>query len=374
MRGLGSVSGAACLGFAVFLALLGLTEPAAAQDFTLVTTLVHPNPRPINEDRFGCAVAISGDTLFVGAKDEQGTNDYSGGVHVFSGTDWSEVARLKSSVDADFEFGSIIRLDGERALISNAAIDSGVIWLFERVAGVWTEKLRAQGVVNEAFGYALALRGDFAFIAAARVGTGSVHVYRRVAGNWGEVQVLAASDAQDGDFFGYSISFDGQRLAVAAPGNLLAPKRSGVYTFSRVGDGFVQDGELAGDDPANNWFGAEVAVSGDTLVVSAPPAYQASSSGKALVYARHDEHWQLDKELTIEGEKSFPQGVVLDGDVAWFGSSTSEPKSKNVYEFQHANGGWQQIQKLSFPVPGENELTSWGFQNTGHWLLEWAAH
>ncbi|HET9954824.1 MAG TPA: FG-GAP repeat protein [Polyangiaceae bacterium] len=341
---------------------LVIAGPAVAQDLGLVTTLVHPNMRESKEDRFGSGVAISGGTLFVGAKDEGGANDYSGAVHVFSDQDWSEVALLKSSNDRDIEFGAEVQLDGDRALISNRAIDNGVVWFFERVGGVWTEKLRVQGVVNEAFGYSLALRGDFAFIAASRVGTGSVHVYRRMAETWSEVQVLTASDAQDGDFFGYAISFDGQRLAVSAPGNLLGPKRCGVYTFSRQGDGFVEDGKLAGD-PATQWFGADVGVSGEMLIVNAPPAYQVTGVGKALVYQRRGEEWELDSELTMEDDPSFPGALTLDGDKLWFGTRQSEPKGLNVYAFERGSEGWQRGQMLTFPTPGMYELASWAVQD-----------
>jgi uncharacterized protein (TIGR03382 family) len=343
--------------------LLAIAAPAVAQDFSLVTTLVHPNQRPSNEDRFGSGVAISGGTLLVGAMDEQAANAYSGVVHVFSDVDWAEVAPIKSSVDADIEFGAAVQLDGDRALISNMAIDGGVAWFFEKIEGVWTEKLRVQGLVNEAFGYRLALRGDLAFIAAPRVGTGNVHVYRRVAGTWGETQVLTADDAQDGDFFGYSIAFDGQRLAVSAPGNALGATRSAVYTFSKQGDAFVQEGKLTGDDPATHWFGGDVALSGDTLIVNAPAAYQAMSAGKALVYERRAEQWELASELTVEGEASFPTGLALDGDTAWIGAPGTNPRALNVYAFNRTNGAWLGGQKLNFPDFGEYQIATWRVQD-----------
>jgi hypothetical protein len=119
MRGLRLGFRGASVAIGAFVGLLTLACPAAAQDFGLVTTLLHPNPRPNNEDRFGSGVAMSGGTLFVGAKDAQGANAYSGVVHVFSDTDWSEVTQLKGSVATDIEFGAIVQLDGERALISN---------------------------------------------------------------------------------------------------------------------------------------------------------------------------------------------------------------------------------------------------------------
>lgn len=362
MGGIRRIARGARLVLGAFMGLLATAAPAAAQDFGLVTTLVHPNQRPNNEDRFGSALAISGGTLFVGAKDEGGANAYSGVVHVFSDADWSEV-QLKSSVDADFEFGASIQVDGDRALISNGAIDYGVVWFFEKVAGVWTEKLRIQGLVDEAFGSRLALRGDFAVVAAPRVGTGNVHVYQRIAGTWREVQLLTPSDALAEDYFGYSIAFEGQRLAVGAPGTFLGPKRSSVYTFSKDGDAFVQDGKLAGDDPASHWFGAAVGMSGDTLIVNAPPPYQATSRGKALVYDRHGEQWELEGELTVDGEASFPGGLAMDQDAAWLGASTTDPPAQNIYAFKRTNGTWRQAQKLNFPIPGEYEIASFTYRD-----------
>ena len=347
---------------AVFVGLFALAAPAGAQDFGLVTTLEHPNQRPNDEDRFGSGLAISGGTLFVGAKDERAANDYSGVVHVFSDVGWSEVARLESSLATDIEFGAAIQLDGERALISNTALDNGVVWFFEKVRGLWQEVLRVQGLTDEAFGYRLALRGDFAFIAVPRIGTGNVRVYQHVAGTWREVQVLTASDAQAEDYFGYSMAFDGQRLVVAAPGSNLGPKRSGVYTFSKVGDAFVEDGKIVGSDPVNQWFGADVGVSGDTLIVNAPPAYQGMIAGKALVYERRGEQWALDRELTVNGE-SFPGGLSMDQDIAWLGASTNEPRAQSVFAFQRSSDGWREAQKLNFAGLGQYEITRWTFRD-----------
>src|SRR6478609_183210 len=136
MRGMRLVAREAWVALGALVGLLAIAAPAGAQDFSLVTTLVHPNTRPNNEDRFGSGLAISGGTLFVGAKDEKAANDYSGVVHVFSDAGWSEVAQLKSSVDADYEFGASIQLDGDRALISNTDIDNGLVWFFEKDQGV----------------------------------------------------------------------------------------------------------------------------------------------------------------------------------------------------------------------------------------------
>ncbi len=351
-------------GAAAFVGLLVLTAPSLAhgQDLELVTTLTHAQAPPGDMSRFGSGLAISGGTLFVGAKNEAGANEYSGAVHVFSDAGWSEVALLKSSVDSDMAFGSTIALDGDRALISNGAIDGGLVWFFEKDAGVWTEKLRIQGLVNEAFGHRLALRGDLAFIAAPRLGTGRVLVYRRQAGAWAEAQVLTADDAQEGDFFGYSVAFDGERLAVSAPGNFLGPTRTGVYTFSLAGEAFVQDGKLTGDDPASSWFGAAVGVSKGTLIVNAPPVYQSTSIGKALIYQRLGEQWTLERELSVEGEASFPDDLAFEGDTAWFGARTNEPRAFNAYAFQRTDEGWHAAQQLRFPDLGPSELTSWAFQ------------
>ena len=92
------------------------------------------------EDRFGNAVAVSGETVVVGASYEdsaaQGINgdavdnsaEYSGAAYVFSKTGgvWAQEAYLKASNSETFDgFGTSVAISGERLIVGSFAEDSG---------------------------------------------------------------------------------------------------------------------------------------------------------------------------------------------------------------------------------------------------------
>ena len=101
---------------------------------------------PGQDDSFGTSLALSGDTIFVGAPfhDAEGKND-AGAAYVFEreGDTWNQHAKL-SAKDAgkDHNFGSGVAVDGNIAIVGaggakEAAPSSGAAYGFARVDGVW---------------------------------------------------------------------------------------------------------------------------------------------------------------------------------------------------------------------------------------------
>src|SRR6476469_8678661 len=145
------------------------------------------------DDLFGFNVALSGDTLVVGAPQESsnaiGVNGNqadnsapnSGAVYVFTRTNgvWNQQAYLKASnTDAGDQFGVIMALSDDTLAVGaqfeasnatgvngdqtdNSAPQAGAVYVFTRTAGVWTQQayLKASNA-GGLFGYGLALAGD----------------------------------------------------------------------------------------------------------------------------------------------------------------------------------------------------------------------
>lgn len=133
---------------------------------------------------FGSALAIDGNTLAVGAPGESTGAVSSGAVYVFTRDAngfWVQEAFLKASVVGFNDgFGSQVQLVGNLLAIgapgersdargingsdsNENAVDSGATYLFERVAGAWTQiaYLKASNTdPGDGFGSALALAGD----------------------------------------------------------------------------------------------------------------------------------------------------------------------------------------------------------------------
>jgi trimeric autotransporter adhesin len=154
------------------------------------------------DDYFGDSVALSGDTLAVGASGEgsaaQGvggdqannTASDSGAVYVFqrSGTTWLQEAYLKASnTGAGDLFGTSVALSGDTLAVGAFREDSG-----------------ARGV-----------GGDQDDNSASD--SGAVYVFRRSGTVWQQEAYIKASNTGADDYFGYSVALSGDTLAVGAP-------------------------------------------------------------------------------------------------------------------------------------------------------------
>lgn len=183
---------------------------------------------------FGGALDREGDLAAAGsALDEDDQGDRSGSAQVLArqsdGT-WTVGPTLfaADSDNAD-EFGGALALSGETLVIGarrddEVGTDSGAAYIFERDgAGQWLqiEKLLDEASTFEGFGSAVALDGDLAVIGDPRewgktTTTGEVSFYRRTApGTW-ELLVRVVDEPNGPDWFGASIAIHGLDVAVGA--------------------------------------------------------------------------------------------------------------------------------------------------------------
>ncbi|MDH5693441.1 MAG: FG-GAP repeat protein [Gammaproteobacteria bacterium] len=282
------------------------------------------------EDGFGNSVALSGDTLAVGAYYEGGDasssaaspNDnapFAGAVYVFtrSGTSWSQQAYLKASnAGAGDEFGRSVALEGDTLAVaapqedgdvnSTAASpndnvqDAGAVYIFTRTGTSWSQQayLKASnaGTTLDRFGGSVALDGDTLAVGASGedgdanstaadpndngFNTGAVYVFTGSGTSWSQQAYLKASNAGGSDAFGGSVTLEGDTLAVGASGeagdadstaanpNDNASATGAVYVFTGSGANWTQQAYLkASNAGASDRFGLSLALSGNTLAV-----------------------------------------------------------------------------------------------------------
>ena len=102
-----------------------------------------------------------------------------------------------------------------------------------------------------------------------------------------EVAKLMASDAQVSDRFGYSVSVSGDTAVIGAYREATGGSYAGAaYVFTRSGGAWVEQAKLmASDAQESDRFGYSVSVSGDTAVIGAyREATGGSSAGAAYVF------------------------------------------------------------------------------------------
>jgi hypothetical protein len=326
-------------------------------------------------DRFAASLALSGDTLLLGAPSEQ----------------------------------SLARgIDGDQS--DNAGNSVGAVYLYERIADVWTPAhyLKAANADNgDQFGFSTASTDELLAVGAPNEqsrsndpadnsgnAVGAVYLFDPdLAGAPDQVAYLKASNADDLDRFGSAIAISGNRLLIGAP--FEASNASGVngdesnnslnnagaaYLFEPddAGD-FVQTAYLKASNPTSgtdNQFGNAIAVSGDTLAVAAwrenggaagidgdQTDTSAPNAGAVYVFEQNDDGtWQQAayvKASNPGADHNFGTSITLDGDtlaVGAPGENTSQPGAGAVYVFSRdATGLWGQDALLRANVIGLND-------------------
>ena len=271
-------------------------------------------------DSFGCAVSVSGDTLAVGANGESSAraNDQSnnaasqaGAVYVFvrTGTTWSQQAYLKAStIGAGDAFGASVALSGDTLAVGapfedsaatgingnqndNSVLTAGAAYVFQRTGQTWTQQayIKASNTGSpDEFGATVALSGGTLAVgapleASAATGingnqndnsagsSGAVYVFQRTGQTWTQQAYIKASNSRDHLEFGDSISLSEDTLAVGAPSESTGASDSGAaYVFTRSGTQWTEQAFLKASNPdALDLFGSSVSISGDLLVVGA---------------------------------------------------------------------------------------------------------
>ena len=293
-------------------------------------------------DYFGYAVSVSGDYAVIGAYGDDDNGMNSGSAYIFErdgAGNWSEVQKLTASDGAvEDKFGWSVSISGDYAVIGAYLDDSGSAYVFKRSgsAGNWSEveKLTASDAAEgDRFGYAVSIVGNTVVVGAyydTNIDNGSLsgsaYVFERDgAGNWSEVQKLTASDAAASDYFGRSVSSSGNTMVIGADYDDDNGSASGsAYVFER--DGFGNWSEVqkltASDGAVGDYFGWKVLISGEALVVSANyDDDNADNSGSAYVFERDgDGIWQEIQKLTAS------DGAASD----YFGRSVSISGNKVV--------------------------------------------
>lgn len=240
-------------------------------------------------DYFGNSVSISGDRAIVGAYlDDDNINGINAGsVYVFerdAGGNWAETKLVASDAVASDYFGWSVAIDGDRAIVGAFLVDdngdrSGAAYIYERnVNGNWVEtKLTASdGASGDVFGRSVAIDGNLAIVGASLDDdngsqSGSVYVFEHDGnGNWIETK-LTSSDGDTEDYFGESVSIDGNRAIVGARQDDDNGSTSGsAYLYERNANGnWVETKMVASDGAVDDYFGWSVAIEGDRTIIGA---------------------------------------------------------------------------------------------------------
>ncbi len=370
-------------------------------------------------DSFGGSVAVSGNTMVVGAPSECSNatgvngnqNDNSAGssgaayVFVRSASGWSQEAYLKASnTGANDQFGTTLAVSGDTVVIGapgessqatgvngnqsdNDAPYSGAAYVFVRSGTNWTQQayLKASNTeLLDLFGISVTVSGDTIVVGANRESSratgvngdesdnsaqyaGAAYVFVRSGTNWSQQAYLKASNTGGPGYFGGSVSVSRDTVVVGAGGegssatgvngsqnDTNAPYAGAAYVFVRSGTNWTQQAYLkASNSGSNNYFGGAVSISGETVAIGAngEPSNatgvngnqsdkSALNSGAAYVFVRRGTNWSQEaylKASNTEAEDLFGLSISISGDIVAIGATGESSNATGVNGSQNDN-------------------------------------
>ena len=244
---------------------------------------------------FGWSVAIEGERIAISAWTDTVDGVKAGSVTIYRQHKglWQPEAYLTPTTPSERQlFGRDIELERTVLVVGapgddTVAEDAGALFVWHRFNGDWhyIKRLVAfDGAELDSLGYQIALSG--VYIAAGahtkanpELAEGAVYLWRlnELGTDWERHSKLISSDAQLGDWFGYSTAIEGRQLVVGAPHRAHPESgtlRSGAaYTFELSGGQWTETGVLGPVDAVEAGpraeFGWAVDISGRTAVVGA---------------------------------------------------------------------------------------------------------
>ena len=314
-------------------------------------------------DFFGHAVAISNDTVIIGAYKDDENGVLSGSAYVFVRSDmtWIHGQKLSpsdASGGGQKKFGNAVSISGNVAIIAAydedqpGAPDAGTAYVFLRSGNTWTQqqKLLPMDVMAYTyFGSSVAVSGDSVFITSGmctscRSQTGAVYIFMREEIAWSQRQKLTFSGT---DGFGSSISVSGDTVVIGAPGE--HSKDGAAYVFVRVGASWILQQKLqASNGTSGAQFGISVAVSGDTAMIGANlDSINAYRAGSVYIFVRSEMTWTLQQKLLPHDEVYEGRfgGLVAISEDRGIVSAWSSPAA-SAYVYVRSGTNWTQQGKL----------------------------
>jgi len=245
-----------------------------------------PDPASV----FGSVLALSGDTLAVGAGAE---NAMVSSVYIFVRTAgaWGLEAHLQPPRAAALGFGTSLALSGDTLVIGvpgpAAGAAAGAAYVYLRTGATWSRQaiLTAEAPAPaDRFGRAVGVAHQHVVVG----GSGFAEIFDFARAAWRRAAVLHGSGGGSGDGFGSATAASLETVAVGDPAS------QQVSLFIHTSAGWFHQADLTPPDPRAAGFGGTLSLSQDTLVVGAPGTSRrrAPGSGAAYVFIRSRHRWQ----------------------------------------------------------------------------------
>ncbi len=273
---------------------------------------------------FGASVAVSDNTIAVGADSDDTAGSNSGAVYVYrpdGSGGYDETKLVASDAAVGDNFGAEVAVSERRIY----AVGGGDLYVFtpDSSGGYAESKITASdGVV---LGTSIAVSGDTIVVGQsgdtdAGIGAGAVYVFTPDRSGGYEETKLTASDATDYGGLGRSVGVSGNTIVAGT-------NSEAAYVFVPARRGGYRETKLTASDGSAG-FGNSVGISGDRIVVGAPfDGHAGWVSGAAYLYTPDRSSGYKEAKITASDAASgedFGWSVAISGRVVVVGAPVND--------------------------------------------------
>jgi hypothetical protein len=374
---------------AAALARSGAVAPAGVLKPTELTST-----DPSGVALFGSSVAVLGNTLVVGAKGRSGAGPDQGAVFVFTkpASGWShaqQVAELYATDGAaEDELGFSVAMTAD-TIVATALykkvgnnVDQGAIYVWNKPHAGWqssgqnAELVAGDGGAGDqldaiAMSENTIVAGAFSHKVSGHSNQGAAYVFTKPMTGWADTSTsleLQDPGGAAGDEFGLSVGILGNTVYVGSPGAVVTSGPQGaVYAYTSSDGSWSSapspDALVANNGAAGDELGVTLAISGRTLVTSAPERTVGSSALQGAVYVFEEPAagWPVLQSQTAmltqtDGQhaEQFGASVAVSGSTIVAGALqhvVDGVQTGVAYDFTEPAGGWADASEAANLVP-----------------------
>jgi len=325
-----------------------------------------------NQSGYAVSLNADGNTVVIGAPFNADNGSASGQVRVYENNAniWEQKGNDINGIAASDKFGFSVSISADGNTIAVGAPDnnangfeSGHVRIFQFQGTDWVQV--GTDIIGEALsdhsGYAISLSDDGNRLAIGapnnglveNVGSnyGQVRVYENQSGNWAQIgNDIDGEDPEDNSGFSVSLNQNGTIVAIGAPNNTNTIQGAGhVRVYSYDSNNWVQIGEDIDGEALNDKFGGAVSLNnqGNILAIG---ALDNNGIGHVRVFENLANTWsQIGNDIdgeAIDDEFGISVSLNADGTILAAGARYNSGFTLNaghVRVYKNQNNNWQQI-------------------------------
>jgi hypothetical protein len=310
------------------------------------------------DDQFGTSHAVDGQWAVVGSPHANTNGTSSGAAYVYQmqGEAWVYHSKLTASdVAALDEFGNAVALDGNTIFVGapngdiEGTIDIGAVYVFQFNGTSWIESSKLSSNIQtegQHFGSVIKATDGFLAVGVSETTTrpGSVLIFGNDSQGWRHEETIVSPALDDG--YGESLDISGNTMIVGAPRDDNDKGTNAgaayVYTFDSA-DWSLRAKVLPTKSSSNLYFGGDVAISGDRAVIGQTGVFTGENpetgdwnDASVFIYEYDNSDWIVDTTYTLNSPY-FGDNVEVYDNLVLMGSRA------DVWLYEHSVDTWEHV-------------------------------